>query len=820
MIKKIKFLATVLLIAQLWCMDTMAFEKNTGQLSNLVVFVRFGDEDASSVFTDNKTSFYDNLFNGNAENANSVFNYFRKASYGQLQWQSYFYPAAQGDRIESMRVNYERAYYKEKNSLATTGYENETEAAARLQALVKEIAANLDKNLADGANLDANNDGLVDNLTIVFSGGSDISAKKLLWPKRNDLILPDEKAVYIKGKKLVGYLMVFDEANGYDFNASNTNIALNTGVLCHEMSHSLGTYDLYHANDNLNPVGVWDLMSDNQRAAQNMTVYTKMRYCKWIDEIPEISTPGTYTLNPVGGDTKENIAYKIKPSGSDEYFIVEYRDKKGFDANLPEAGLIVYRINPAYTGGNVNYNGTTRLDEQYIFRPGGSLTTDGNIGQAAFSKENGRTAFGGSSDYKPFYSDGTAARFALKNISSAGATISFDLADMGQTITIKDSLVKLGGKAGSASSITVASDVAWKIDGLPSWLSVTPTGGEAGNTTVTLTALAANDSPKSQTADIVFTGVDNTGIKKTVRVVQLSDIVGIPQNLKATAEGGGIHLSWDALESGTAVLSDDFENLQNPNGWTIENSDSRGWAYKEGKTDKGYYRPYAGTYAMTMVEAWDPAVEDQKLTSPLFAYGKTLEFYSRSTAAGRTPTIPQYYNVEVSNDNGATWTPLYNVSTDGKTPGQYEKVVLDLSDHQSAQMRLRFHAYSSNPDGLSYYWQIDNLSVYSEDGGANVKYYNIYRNGKLIGTSQTADYMDAAPESGSNVYTVSAVTGSGEGSPSDEVSVSFNSIGNITVPVSAATEIYTLDGRKVHNLSKRGIYIVKDRRTVRKVIVK
>ncbi len=114
-------------------------------------------------------------------------------------------------------------------------------------------------------------------------------------------------------------------------------------------------------------LGIWDLMSDNQLVAQNMTAYTKYRYCKWIDEIPEISKAGTCTLYPVGGSSKENIAYKIKPVGSDEYFVVEYRKQEGFDKSLPGSGLLIYRINPAYTGGNVNYNGTTRLDEQYIF---------------------------------------------------------------------------------------------------------------------------------------------------------------------------------------------------------------------------------------------------------------------------------------------------------------------------------------------------------------------------------------------------------------------------------------------------------------------
>ena len=79
--------------------------------------------------------------------------------------------------------------------------------------------------------------------------------------------------------------MVFDDANGW---ASLDPIPLNTGVICHEMAHSLGTYDLYHVNDDLNPVGVWDLMSDNLTTPQHMSAYTKWKYCGWLDEIPEM----------------------------------------------------------------------------------------------------------------------------------------------------------------------------------------------------------------------------------------------------------------------------------------------------------------------------------------------------------------------------------------------------------------------------------------------------------------------------------------------------------------------------------------------------
>lgn len=234
-------------------------EKNKGDLSNLVCFVRFLDEDNDEMF-ERPFSAYEQLFNDDTQGANSVYNYFREASYGQLAWKSSFFPEAVDGRVISYRASRERGYYKEKSSINELGYEDDVDKVAREQALIREVAAWLSDALPEDASLDADDDGIVDNMCIVLSGRSELSNRHLLWPHRSDLALPDEKAIYIKGKKLVGYLMVFDDANGW---ASLEPVPLNTGVICHEMSHSLGTYDLYHVNDDLNPVGVWDLMSDN-----------------------------------------------------------------------------------------------------------------------------------------------------------------------------------------------------------------------------------------------------------------------------------------------------------------------------------------------------------------------------------------------------------------------------------------------------------------------------------------------------------------------------------------------------------------------------
>ena len=739
-----------------------AAEKSKGELGNLVCFVRFqGEEDNSDSF-EMAFSDYEALFNGSAPGANSVYNYFREASYGQLSWTSSFFPAPVGDKVVSYQARQERGYYRVKGEINTIGYEDEVDKAAREQALVREVAAYLSEALPDEVRLDADGNGIIDNLCIVVSGRSELGSGHLLWPHRSDLALPDEKSIYIKGKKLVGYLMVFDDANGWN---SLDPIPLNTGVLCHEMSHSLGTYDLYHVNDDLNPVGVWDLMSDNLTTPQHMSAYTKWRYCGWLDEIPEISEPGTYTLHPVGGTVKENIAYKIKPVGSEEYFIVEYRQKAGtFDIGLPESGLLVYRINPAYVGGNVNYNGTTRLDEVYVFRPGGTTKTDGNIEQAAFSAESGRTAFGGDAEVKPFYSDGTEARFALRNISACGETMSFELVKLGGQITLSETALAFGGTAGEKAEVRLAADVDWTVEGLPDWLAVSPASGEAGEHTLTVEVLAGNPTAQAREAVLTFASPSDASVSTNLPVRQQSGLILPPSGLSAQTTANGVRLSWVAPQEGAPLVSDGFEDTTNPNGWTIRNAPGeRGWTWQE---DVRNYEAYEGGYSMYMKSAWEDLHQDEWLISPMFSGGRTLSFYSRSIAPQKNVKA-QFYYVEVSTDNGVNWTPVYDLMKDCDVLNQWVKITVDLSGYQSEQMRVAFHAYDENNVGLSYWWQIDNVEILSAPEETMVAGYAVYRDGVKIGETQECTFTDSTATEGEHVYTVRATGAFGETSDSD-----------------------------------------------------
>ena len=475
---------------------------------------------------------------------------------------------------------------------------------------------------------------------------------------------------------------------------------------------------------------------------------------------------------------------------------MEYRRKEGstFDSGLPESGLLVYRINPAYTGGNVNYNGTTRLDEVYVFRPGGTTTADGNIEKAAFSEESGRTAFGGDAEVKPFYSDGTVARFALTHISSCGETLSFNLENLGHQIKLSEEAVTLGGVAGDKLELSVEADVDWTVSGLPDWLKLAPQQGEAGKTTVTLETLTENATAQTRKAELAFTSPSDAGLKTILTVHQQSNVILPPSGLSArVTEDGKVELAWTAPQEGTPVLSDGFEDTANPNGWVIQNAGDRGWTWQEAAKN---YMPYGGNYSMYMKSAWEDAHQDERLISPVFAYGRELSFWSKSIAPQKN-VKDQYYYVEVSTDGGETWTPVYDLIKDCDVLNQYVKITIDLSAYQSDRMRVAFHAYDTNDVGLSYWWQIDDVEIYSAPSETMVEGYAVYRNGVKLGETPDVTFTDAEPLAGENIYTVRATGRFGETSDSEATVLMYDPSGVETVGMIPDVTVGTAQGRVV-----------------------
>ena len=386
----------------------------TATMNNIVVFIKFSDDtpDAEDI------SYYENIYN-NAES--SVTDYYSKVSYGRFAVSTTFYPASSGGYVTWYTDSQKRDYYRPYNAVTNTiGYDPDIVSATnpngqtyREHTLLKNAVNAISAMVPAGLNLDTNNDGYVDVVSFIVDGTND-SWNDLLWPHQWSLY---SQTAFINGKQVGDYTLQLQ------FFGSQR---IDLGTLCHEMFHIVGAPDLYHysENSNISPVGAWDIMEGTLDYPQNMGAYMKYLYGGWIDNIPEISQSGTYTLYPLSTSSAQNC-YKIpSPNSYLEYFLVEYRKKNSYDADLPGNGMLVYRINSTYEGVG---NSDGPPDEVYIYRPNGNLLINGMINNATFNADYGRTEINDQTNPQGFLADGTSGGLKISNVTSAGEAISFDV---------------------------------------------------------------------------------------------------------------------------------------------------------------------------------------------------------------------------------------------------------------------------------------------------------------------------------------------------------------------------------------------------------
>ena len=526
----------------------------TGTINNIVIFIRFSDE---SEFTTNIS-----VFNGKFNtDATSLQSYFEEVSYNQLTVTTTFYPPPNGNGIVvSFQDSHPRAYFKEYN-VATNpiGYQDDTDARNREHTLLRDAVLAVGSQVPGTLNLDMDNDGRADNVVFMVSGTPE-GWNDLLWPHRWSLYSYD---VRING----------DRVYTYNFNLSEGGYS-NSGVLCHEFFHSLGAPDLYHyTDDGISPVGAWDIMENTQQPPQSMGAYMKYRYGNWISSIPEITSNGVYTLHPVASST--NNCYRIaSPNSLQEYFVIEYRQKTGtFEWGVPASGLLVYRIDTREDGDG---NAQGPPDEVYLYRPGGTTSDNGTVGNAYFSSESGRTEISNSTDPSPFLADGSAGGLVITEIGSAGNTIQFRVgeapaADPSMTVSPESvSLTLQTGQTGTRS-INIGNN------------------GEAGSVLTYTLSLADNIEPASfpqpsvsgsifesdissysagSTFNIVFTVSNNSDdvewlsdlavdFPDGVAVNSSTNFIGGSAALTSNgATGNGANISWDDQDGGFGNIRD------------------------------------------------------------------------------------------------------------------------------------------------------------------------------------------------------------------------------------------------------------------------
>lgn len=217
-----------------------------------------------------------------------------------------------------------------------------------------EDAVNLAKDqVTDWKQYDWDGDGLVEEVFVLYAGHG--QAK---YPQDPDLVWPHKSA--IDPMTVADGVKVSIYACSSELGATEAIDGI--GAFCHEFSHCMGLKDHYDINGRGYGTGFWDIMcfgcyNGNSFLPAEYNSYEKM-FCGWKEPIVLNAEPqkieGMKAL-AAGGDT-----YIFYNDGNEnEYYMLENRQKTGWDAALPGEGLIVLHVDyskGAWEDNQVNYN--------------------------------------------------------------------------------------------------------------------------------------------------------------------------------------------------------------------------------------------------------------------------------------------------------------------------------------------------------------------------------------------------------------------------------------------------------------------------------
>ncbi len=296
-----------------------------GQFKVLAVLVDFSDNQAAVAATD-----FDSLIFGSQ--GATVSEYYREVSYDLLQLASVDLPSD----IGWQRAPESYAYYVN-NSNGTGAYPNNT------QKLVEDLVDLVDP-LVDFSDYDNDGDGEVDGLMIIhagrgaeYGGGNDViwSHKWSISPRYRDGVYLSSYTIQPEFLSVPGDQTI--------------------GVIAHELGHVFGLPDLYDTDYSSNGIGKWGLMSFGSWLGPQGKGESPSHLCAWskiqlgwitpLDVIDDISSQTILNVE------ENSVAYRLYSADTvdNEYFLVENRQRIGFDTYLPNSGLLIWHIDDGRT---------------------------------------------------------------------------------------------------------------------------------------------------------------------------------------------------------------------------------------------------------------------------------------------------------------------------------------------------------------------------------------------------------------------------------------------------------------------------------------
>lgn len=135
------------------------------------------------------------------------------------------------------------------------------------------------------------------------------------------------------------------------------------GVYAHEFGHQLGLPDLYNTQSGQSIMGPWTLMDAglwNGNPPGSSPAHLDS-WCKtqlgWIGgstlAIANSAIASNYTIDPTEVSSNNIHAVQVPVSASSKYYLVEVRQRIGFDSGLPSVGVLILYVDETLQTGEV-----------------------------------------------------------------------------------------------------------------------------------------------------------------------------------------------------------------------------------------------------------------------------------------------------------------------------------------------------------------------------------------------------------------------------------------------------------------------------------
>ena len=301
----------------------------TGKKKGIIILVNFTDKKFA---TGNNQALYERIANkenfseGNFKG--SMYDYFYAQSEGKFELTF--------DVVGPYDVSQKMSYYGGNDSSGDDLHP----AEMVIEALKK---ADPDVNFKD---YDWDGNGEVDQVYVVYAGKgeADGGATSTIWPHEWQLSAANYYGDGSGPQKLDG-VTIDTYACGSELDGSSRIAGI--GTMCHEFSHCLGYPDFYDTDySGGQGMGYWDLMDSGSYNGDGYQPAGYTSYERWVagwkEPIVLSSTQSVTGMKAINDGGESYIIYNH--GNTNEYFLLENRQKTGWDASLPGKGLLIFHV--------------------------------------------------------------------------------------------------------------------------------------------------------------------------------------------------------------------------------------------------------------------------------------------------------------------------------------------------------------------------------------------------------------------------------------------------------------------------------------------